>query len=56
MTVTEITAIAGRHYKSRLFRAESGVMDMVVDQFGCLYSCGADGTVKVHTLELPNSV
>ena len=52
LTVSEVTSVQGRHTRSRLFRSDEGVMDMVVDSNGCLYSCGADGTVKVHTLDL----
>lgn len=52
-TVTELTSIQGKHTRARLFRADEGVMDMMVDASGCLYSCGADGTVKVHSLDLP---
>ena len=53
-TVTELTSIAGKHTRSRLFRSEGGVTDMVVDLDNMLYSCGYDGTVRVHTLNLPN--
>ena len=51
--MTELTSILGSHSRSRLFRPDGGVMDMVVDSEGCLYSCGSDGTVKVHSLDLP---
>ncbi|XP_019849574.1 PREDICTED: dmX-like protein 2 isoform X3 [Amphimedon queenslandica] len=53
-TVAELTSIQGKHTRARLFRADEGVMDMMVDSSGCLYSCGADGTVKVHSLDLPS--
>jgi WD40 repeat protein len=51
-TISELMSIKGRHARSRLFRPDEGVMDMTIDSKGCLYSCGADGTVKVHSLEL----
>ena len=54
-TVNELVSLSGRHTKSRFFRSESGVLDMVVDPEGCLYSCGFDGTVKVHSIDLPYS-
>ena len=55
-TVHELSSFAGKHARSRLFRSEGGVLDMVLDPSGWLYSCGADGTVKVNKLDMKHDV
>ena len=55
LTIHELFSFTGKHARTRLFRPEGGVLDMVLDPSGWLYSCGADGTVKVLKLNMDHS-
>lgn len=47
----KLCSFAGEHTKSSLFRSISnGVSQLEIDEYGRLFSCGADGSLKVRTL------